>query len=69
MMSLTILVTVFSLILAMQYLIVRPLKRLVTAVDEIGSGKLNPHIDLSTNDELGQLATRFKDMGEKHVLM
>ena len=62
--TLTILITLIALVVAMQILMVRPLKSLVNAVDEIGRGELNPKINLSSKDELGQLASRFQDMGK-----
>ena len=61
---LTILVTVVSLILTMRHLIVRPLKSVIRAVEDISKGRLNTIINLSTSDELGQLASRFKSMGK-----
>lgn len=59
----TIVLTVVALLIAINLLMVRPLKHLVRAVGEIGGGNLTPDIALSSRDELGQLALSFQDMG------
>nr|WP_298376671.1 EAL domain-containing protein [uncultured Halomonas sp.] len=59
----TVVLMIVALLIAMNLLMVRPLKQLMRAVREIGSGNLTPRIALSSNDELGQLALSFQEMG------
>ncbi|HLC99799.1 MAG TPA: ATP-binding protein, partial [Patescibacteria group bacterium] len=60
-----------SLILAVLigYIITRrissPLIRLKNAVKEIAGGNLNKKVELTSKDEIGQLAATFNEMGEK----
>ncbi|UCD50350.1 MAG: PAS domain S-box protein [Phycisphaerales bacterium] len=42
-----------------------PLRRLLAGAAEIGAGHLDTHLDISGDDELGQLAAAFNDMAEK----
>lgn len=42
--------------------ITRPIYELVTGTQEVGHGKLDYHIDVKTEDEIGQLATAFNEM-------
>lgn len=58
----TVVLLIITLLIAMNFLMVRPLKQLMEAVREIGHGNLAPEIALSTRDELGQLALNFQDM-------
>jgi len=58
----TVVLMVIALLMAMNTLIVRPLKQLKGAVREIGHGNLSPRVGLSANDELGQLARSFQEM-------
>ncbi len=41
-----------------------PIMKLKNATVEIGKGKLNTRIEITSNDEVGQLAASFKKMGE-----
>lgn len=58
----TVLLLIIVLLGAMSFLIIRPLKRLMIAISEIGQGNLTPKIALSSKDELGQLARSFQGM-------
>ena len=58
----TVVLTTAALLVAMDTLMLRPLKHLMRAVREIGDGNLTPAIVLSSNDELGQLAQSFQGM-------
>ena len=59
-------VCVTLLVVIMGYLmhtvISRPIEKLREAVKKIGTGNLDVDIDLSSNDEIGQLAKTFKNM-------
>ncbi len=46
-------------------LIVKPIRELQRLVQEITEGKLGTKIDVTTNDEIGQLATSFNKMTEE----
>ncbi len=59
----TIFVTLSALLVAINTLMVRPLKKLLSAVGAIRDGNLTPDIALSSRDELGQLVQSFQDMG------
>ncbi|WP_227370516.1 putative bifunctional diguanylate cyclase/phosphodiesterase [Halomonas sp. M20] len=59
----TVVLMIVALLIAMNLLMVRPLKQLMHAVREIGSGNLTPKIPLSSSDELGLLALSFQEMG------
>lgn len=43
---------------------IRPLRRLTVAADQIGSGKLDNRIDIKTGDEFEQLGSSFNRMAE-----
>lgn len=43
----------------------QPLQALLKASDKIADGDLNVHIQSTTNDEIGQLASAFSNMAEK----
>lgn len=58
----TVVLMISALLVAMNLLMVRPLKKLMEAVREIGDGNLTPKIALSSSDELGQLVLSFQDM-------
>lgn len=58
-----ILLTYTILFLFTLRLIVIPLKRLSTATKEIAGGNLKIHIAMQRNDELGDLANDFNEMG------
>lgn len=51
----------FVIVFTIQKLLTGPLKRIVTAMDDIASGEgdLTKTIDINTNDELGQLSRSF----------
>ncbi|MCG6551982.1 MAG: PAS domain S-box protein [Candidatus Magnetominusculus sp. LBB02] len=51
-----------ALSIAFTRMITAPISRLVEAVEEVGSGNLNVPIDDSADDEIGELATAFKEM-------
>ncbi|MGC3873909.1 bifunctional diguanylate cyclase/phosphodiesterase [Halomonas sp. GXIMD04776] len=59
----TVVLMIIALLIAMNFIMVRPLKQLMRAVREIGSGNLTPQLSLSSKDELGQLALSFQEMG------
>src|SRR5690554_1346409 len=59
----TVVLMIAVLLASMSFLMIRPLRRLMLAVREIGQGKLVPDISLpSSRDELGQLALTFQEM-------
>lgn len=58
----TVVLMIIVLLIAMNFLMVYPLRQLMVAVREIGDGNLAPKIALSTKDELGQLAMSFQGM-------
>ncbi|PCM44409.1 putative bifunctional diguanylate cyclase/phosphodiesterase [Marinobacter sp. ANT_B65] len=58
----TVVLMIISLLMAMNALMVRPLKQLMGAVREIGRGNLAPEMALPSKDELGQLARSFQEM-------
>lgn len=58
----TLVLIIITLLIAIRFLMVKPLKQLRRAVSEIGYGNLNPKISLSSNDELGQLMLSFQKM-------
>ena len=60
----TVVLMVFVLLIAISFLMTRPLKQLMIAVREIGKGRLMPKISLSSKDELGQLALSFQKMAD-----
>jgi len=45
--------------------IIHPLKQLKDFTEEIARGNLNKRIDISTNDEIGELTTSFNQMADK----
>ena len=60
---LTILATMFSIMIVMEHQIIRPLHRLRVLAREIGSGNLSVRVNTTNaNDEIGELATAFEDM-------
>ncbi len=60
---LTILVTTFSIMVAMEYQIIRPIHRLGNVAKEIGRGNWTINFtNVKANDEIGDLATAFEDM-------
>ncbi len=58
----TVVLMIIALLVAMNYLMVRPLQHVMRAIREISRGNLTPRISLSSRDELGQLALSFQDM-------
>ena len=54
----TILFTTFK------HLLIRPIQKLGMAAREIGRGHVLVPIDVQSNDEIGELATTFREMGE-----
>lgn len=56
-----IVVIIFSFPLANHYFI-KPIKKIADATHDLASGKYNVRIEVSTSDELGQLARDFKSM-------
>lgn len=44
--------------------IIKPLKNIVAVAKEYGNGNLQQEVDVTSKDELGQLATAFNNMGE-----
>jgi signal transduction histidine kinase len=56
-------VVVFLILtLAIAWKILKPLRQLRAAVEEVGQGKREIHLDIHTNDELEDLATTFERM-------
>jgi signal transduction histidine kinase len=49
-------------------LVGRPIRRLIEVVRRYGSGDLTPRIELRQQDEIGELAHRMSQMGEKLAL-
>ncbi|MBV6339994.1 response regulator [Candidatus Magnetobacterium casense] len=45
--------------------ITRPIRELISATDEIGQGRLDTAIDVTSTDEIGQLAGSFRNMTAK----
>jgi diguanylate cyclase (GGDEF)-like protein len=45
-------------------LLIKPIQELSTAANEIGRGQLLIPIDIHSNDEIGELATTFREMGQ-----
>jgi diguanylate cyclase (GGDEF)-like protein len=62
--SVAILLTIALLFGFLKKVLITPILKLGQAADEIGRGKLLVPIDVDTDDEVGQLATSFKEMGE-----
>ncbi|MEH6560899.1 MAG: EAL domain-containing protein [Marinobacter sp.] len=58
----TVLLLIIVLLVAMSFLMTRPLRHLMNAISEIGQGNLTPEIALSSRDELGQLMRSFQGM-------
>ncbi len=59
----TILVTTFSIIIAMEYQIIRPIHRLGKLAKEIGRGNWSIKVDrVNADDEIGELTMAFGDM-------
>ena len=62
--SVAILLTITLLFGFLKKVLITPILKLGQAADEIGHGNLLVPIDVDTDDEVGQLATSFKEMGE-----
>ena len=60
----TILVTMSLLIVVLRSLLIKPVQKLGYAAGEIGKGKVSADIDVSSSDEIGDLARAFREMGE-----
>jgi len=58
----TVILLITVLLVAMSFLMTRPLRHLMIAISEIGDGNLTPKIALSSKDELGQLVRSFQEM-------
>ena len=48
--------------LSIKYLLIKPLQQLGAAAQDIGEGNLEFTLDISNNDELGELSTSLKEM-------
>jgi diguanylate cyclase (GGDEF)-like protein len=59
-----ILLTTAFLYSALKILLIKPIQQLSHAASEMGRGKLLVPIDVDSNDEIGDLANTFKEMGE-----
>ncbi|MHC4323339.1 MAG: PAS domain S-box protein, partial [Planctomycetota bacterium] len=59
---LAILAVIIGLLISQH--ISRPLSRLKAAMDKIGKGDMDVHVDIKRNDEIGQLANSFNQMIE-----
>ena len=51
-----------SMALAVAWKILKPLRQLQAAVEEVGQGKRDVHLDIHTHDELEDLAATFEKM-------
>ena len=60
----TIIITVFALLVSVNSVITLPLKLIIDGIKDIGKGNLTPSINLSRQDEFGQLAKSFQKMAE-----
>lgn len=58
--SIVIIITILSFIISMQF--TKPLKSLTNTAIAIGEGKLDTNIDITSNSEIGILATHFRLM-------
>jgi len=59
-----ILLTAAFLYSALKILLIKPILQLSHAASEMGRGKLLVPIDVDSNDEIGDLANTFKEMGQ-----
>ncbi len=57
----------FVLTLFLDLIIVRPIIRLASTAQEITNGNLNARAEISSNDELGKLATSFNSMTDSLI--
>ena len=62
--SLAILMTIAVLFGFLKKILITPIQKLGDAAKEMGRGKLLVPIDVDSDDEVGHLANRFKEMGE-----
>ncbi len=60
----TVMLTSVWLYISMRLLLVGPVRQLMDATREIAHGNFTPDLKLSSRDEIGQLAERFKEMGQ-----
>lgn len=56
---------IFAIFLLSKYLLVTPLRQLVSGTQKIAQGDLSLKVDIRSQDELGALATSFNIMTEK----
>lgn len=61
---LAVLVLVTSSFWFMNVIFVRPVQKLSAAARQVSEGNLRVDVDVTTNDEIGELAKAFRDMGE-----
>lgn len=67
-MPIVIMLIVFSALffyLRLSNLIIYPIEKLIRATKKISSGDFRPNIDISTVDEVGELAQAFRSMGQQ----
>lgn len=57
-----LLVTTAIVSLFMHWIIIKPLRKVVTIIEETAAGNLTLHIDYQSRDEIGQLAHSFNNM-------
>ncbi len=60
----TIIVTSIALALLVQWLVNRPVSRMVRVIREVEAGNMNARVELSTHDELGVMGRSFNSMIE-----
>ena len=60
-----LIILLFGLYLIFNKLINSPLKKLISALDNVQLGNLNEKIDLNSSDEIGSVYKHFNDMTEK----
>ncbi len=64
-MSLSLSVLVFALVIIMAHRITSPLAHLKNGLGKIGEGNLNLNLPIESNDEIGQLTQSFNEMAKK----
>jgi diguanylate cyclase (GGDEF)-like protein len=62
--SIVMLLASTLLFVVFRKLLIKPIQELSLAASEIGRGQLLIPIDIDSNDEIGELATAFRDMGK-----
>ncbi len=58
----TLVVSTIIIILFIQYIVIKPLNKVLAATKEASKGNLNSTVDHKSNDEIGQLSNAFNEM-------